>query len=593
MKRNKKIEYMMMAAAMLTATSCSDFSDYNEVKSDITSSANQTLWQNIQENSDLSDFAALVQKSGFSDHLNQSHYYTVWAPLNGTYDATQFQNLSTENLLKQFVYNHIADYGHYASGTIDERVKTLNKKSYDFTGSSSYTFDERSVTQSNLPSNNGVMHVMNGNAMYYPNIYDYISDHSLNQGQSIDSLCKFYKKYEYTYLDEDASVLGPIVDGLQTYIDSVMVTYNLLTNQQNALIEAEDSSYTMLLPTNKAWNASYHKIKSYYNFIPTTKAESFVTSGGTVTISKTPLSVTVDNAFLQDSLTKMSIVNNLVFSNNNKYNAFLKNGTSPSTADSLYSTVRRKLSNPADILGQQLSEVKMSNGNGRIVDSLAMYPWESYASKLTVAASRSDNRARVVNGSVTNIQLSLTGKTPTGEKTITKHTYAWINPSGGYAKPELDMYLPNVQSATYHIYCVFAPNPNATTLPNRVIFTLSYCDATGTVKDQVFYNTNQDSIDAFKAKFPKVTDKNTINAFSNNVSNLIDTMYVGQFTFPVSYYGMSSKTDKICPNIKITSPFPVFNKDLMAAYQRDLCIEAIILKPVELVEYETVNKSTK
>ena len=212
MKLNKSIEYMMMAAAMLTATSCSDFSDYNDVKSDVTSSANQTLWQNIQANPELSDFASLIQKSGFSDNLNQSHYYTVWAPLNGTFNVSDYSNLSTANLLKQFVYNHIADYGHYASGTIDERVKTINKKSYSFTGSSSYTFDERTVTQTNLPSNNGVMHVLNGNAMYFPNIYDYVTDKSLNQDKGIDSISSYFKRYEHSYLDTKSSVVGPIVN---------------------------------------------------------------------------------------------------------------------------------------------------------------------------------------------------------------------------------------------------------------------------------------------------------------------------------------------------------------------------------------------
>lgn len=592
MKLNKSIEYMMMAAAMLTATSCSDFSDYNDVKSDVTSSANQTLWQNIQANPELSDFASLIQKSGFSDNLNQSHYYTVWAPLNGTFNVSDYSNLSTANLLKQFVYNHIADYGHYASGTIDERVKTINKKSYSFTGSSSYTFDERTVTQTNLPSNNGVMHVLNGNAMYFPNIYDYVTDKSLNQDKGIDSISSYFKRYEHSYLDTKSSVVGPIVNGLQTYIDSVMVTYNLLSAAQNANLGEEDSTYTMLIPTNKAWNASYNKIKACYNYIATTKAESFVTSSGTVTISSTPLTKTVDNVYLKDSLTRLYLIRNLVFSNSNKYNVFLKNQTTPTATDTLYSTTHDKLSNPADMLSQQVAEVKMSNGIGKIVDSLAINSWESYSPELQVAAYKSNNRARVVNGSVTNMQMHDSIMSSTGVLVPRKYYYSWIAPTGGYAKPELDMYLPNVLSTTYNIYCVFAPMASGKTLPNRVIFTLSYCDASGALKSQVFYNTNEDSIASFKARFPKVTDKATINAFSNNIANLPDTMYVGQFTFPVCYKGLNT-TDAICPNIKITSPFPVFNKDLMAAYQRDFCIAAIILKPVELVEHENANKSTK
>ncbi len=45
MKLHKYIGLMIGAAAMLTATSCSDWDDYNEVKSDaVNPSADLTLW---------------------------------------------------------------------------------------------------------------------------------------------------------------------------------------------------------------------------------------------------------------------------------------------------------------------------------------------------------------------------------------------------------------------------------------------------------------------------------------------------------------------------------------------------------------------
>ena len=47
----------MMAATMLTAISCSDFDDYNEVPAEQSVAAQQTLWQNISNNKELSDFA--------------------------------------------------------------------------------------------------------------------------------------------------------------------------------------------------------------------------------------------------------------------------------------------------------------------------------------------------------------------------------------------------------------------------------------------------------------------------------------------------------------------------------------------------------
>ena len=65
MKRNnffifKLLNFYILAAALLLA-SCSDFDDYNEAVTDVTASANKTLWENIQQTPELSDFAALVQ----------------------------------------------------------------------------------------------------------------------------------------------------------------------------------------------------------------------------------------------------------------------------------------------------------------------------------------------------------------------------------------------------------------------------------------------------------------------------------------------------------------------------------------------------
>ena len=209
----------LVGCGCAVAISCTEFSDYNEARTDAQASGNQTLWENIRQNSQLSEFAALIQKSGFDKELSQTQYYTVWAPLNNTFDVASLQKLDNNALLQQFVYNHVAAYGHNASGALNERVHMLNGKSYDFTGTGSYTFGGVNISQANQPSNNGVMHIMNGATVYHPNLYDFLTDNQLSAGKGIDSLRSYFQKYEYAYLDENASVIGPIVDGVQTYID--------------------------------------------------------------------------------------------------------------------------------------------------------------------------------------------------------------------------------------------------------------------------------------------------------------------------------------------------------------------------------------
>ena len=334
----------MIVAAMFAATSCSDFSDYNETPSTGNMSADKTLWENISQNENLSDFAALVKKAGFDAALSQSHFYTVWAPANGTFDAQALMAEDSTKVLKEFVKNHIADYNHVISGAIDERIKVLNEKSYDFVGDGSYTYDGLNITTLNQPSINGIMHILNGAAQFYPNIYEQATSAT---GLDIDSVVNFFKRYEIQTLDTKNSVLGPTVNGKQTYIDSVMIVTNTAFDMLHAKVSKEDSSYTMLAPTNEAWVAQYNKVKKYYNYIATTSAQDMAEATST---SSAPTSkVTIDPAYQSDSMAVLGVVGCLLYNNNNYYNDWLKEeGKQP--FDTLKSTTRLLFTNPEEIM---------------------------------------------------------------------------------------------------------------------------------------------------------------------------------------------------------------------------------------------------
>ena len=581
--------------------SCSDFDDYNKAGVDIVASANQTLWQNISQEPRLSDFKALLQRAGFDGRLDTTQYYTVWAPLNGTFDPAVYQNMSDNALLKQFVENHIARYSHNASGVMDERVMMLNEKTYSFSGSQSYTFDGRPVSTANVPSNNGVLHYLDGAALYYPSLYEFINDTDLSGAYGIDLLRNYYKRYEMTYLDEKASVLGPIVNGMQTYVDSVMITTNSLWYDLNAKINVEDSSYTYLMPTNEAWTKQYEKIKSCFNYVPVTTAQLFVTSSGSTKIDDKNNAVrSLEKPELwSDSLTSLAMTTTLVYSDNDIYNRWLKGTPTSYGSDTLRSTSYVKLSNPQDILAATTATVPMSNGTAHIIDSFAMLPWETYMPERRYSATNSRNQANITSGgSYTRVEVIAPSPDKVQlENGATSFTYAWMEPTGGsqYVKPELTLYLRNVLSTTYDLYCVFVPEnvdpqkADVVTNPNLVVFTLSYCDADGNLQEKTFLNEDPDHMaymmETFNLKDTQ-TNRNTIRAFENDTAR-VDTLYIGEFTFPVCYYGLDSdESDAYCPNIKISTPFSPFTAALRNAYSRDLRIAAIILKPKELVEYE-------
>lgn len=592
MKMNKYIGMTMMAASVLAAASCTDFDDYNTVSSEgnVTSAGN-TLWENIQQHPQLKTFTELVKKSGFDQDLNQTHYYTVWAPMDGTYDASAYQGMSSSALLTQFVKNHVAEYGHSATGQVDERVLMLSAKTYDFTGNgNAYTFDGINLNQNNfnLANSNGVLHLIDGNAVYYPNIYEFITDTVTADSYGLDSLSRYFLHYENTYLDEDMSIAGSIVDGMQTYVDSVMVTTNDLWSRLNAGIYDEDSTYTFLMPTNEAWRKSYDRIKEFYKYIPTIKSQKYTTA-------LVENERTIDPVYWQDSMVTNYLTRYLTYSNTDMYNQWIEGAPSYFGSDTIRTTRRAKLSNPAEILSHTIAKVPMSNGIGRVIDSLAIMPWETYAPERS-----SSYKLRVLTGNDQAVVVDFPDPekvdlTKTGNN---KYSYLWVEPTGSYSKPELDILLPDVLSTTYEIYCIFVPEnvdtekPNAVTLPNRVIFELNYCDETGTLKNVTFLDESEENINSFQEKFnlaDNATNRTTIRAFSNDTSK-VDTVFVGEFTFPACYYGLDTNTEQYRPNIKITSPFSAFSAPLMAAYTRDLRIAGILLKPKELVEFEESNK---
>ena len=85
MKYMNKTGIVAMTGLMLGVASCSDFSDYNTAPEDVGNSSYKTLWQNISENPELSDFAKVIKATGFESNLDAPRFFTVFAPINETF----------------------------------------------------------------------------------------------------------------------------------------------------------------------------------------------------------------------------------------------------------------------------------------------------------------------------------------------------------------------------------------------------------------------------------------------------------------------------------------------------------------------------
>ena len=598
-------------------TSCSDFSSYNSVVESSNPSADRTLWENISAKSELSDFAQILQAVGYDAVLNAPTTYTVWAPVNGTFNKDSVMALTQDaatkkKVIEQFVYDHVAHYSHFESNPNDTVVYMLSKKLIRFSGknTSSLSFDGKAISwvddAYNTPSSNGILYMLNGMVPFRPNAYENIFTDKSRYGIADSHFNAYVKRYERIELDEDASVKGEIVNGNQVYDDSVTVTTNSFVTgfaHLNAELNNEDSLYTVVIPTDEAWQKAYDRIRSYYNYItpikyqnlgstatdfagkkggtcPTTatgKATILAASAGVdasnaATLSAAPADAKIQDtkAYWTDSIAKRWIVRNTAFSENNgKYNAKLVSGAAFAEGDTLFSTSGNKLTGLQTLDKVTVLKQQLSNGHARVVSEFPFRASETYA---PVIKTRIPGRVVSTSGygaeTVTLERRMFDDRFCKLEDDEVNLEYVCATlPEGSNYAPEIDFYLPDVLSTTYDIYAVVVPpKVDGTGLKYTLRFDLHYTDAknepqTGRLDGE----TLQTSI----AKISKV------KAFENDPTK-VDTLYLGQFTFPICYYGTGA-----APNLKVMSTLSSFSMSNKAKFDAQIRIANIILKPKE------------
>ena len=281
---NKIFGHKILAGALLlgfalAGSSCED-KDSIMVTPE-TPFADKTLYEVIVDDPDLTDFVEVINACGAhcADSLfNQARVYTVWAPVNGTFDKDAIikETLKDENgnsnrdiVFRSFVEAHIANHLVPANGTLDDDnyVMLLNGKNAVFAGNykTGYTFSgielDRNCTNTRV--RNGILHKIVAPSEYKYSIWEY-----LKIAEGVDSVAKYLYSYNVTEFNEGQSISGPIVNGEQTFIDSVFTTSNSWLDAWRGVgnINNEDSTYIVYVPTNALWDKMVKLAESHYNY---------------------------------------------------------------------------------------------------------------------------------------------------------------------------------------------------------------------------------------------------------------------------------------------------------------------------------------
>lgn len=249
-------------------TACADWNDHYEPA--LADGGNATLWQQLQANSQLSDFCEVLQQTrvfrmhrktevSYAQLLDGGQSFTVIAPVNGTFNKDSLLRLvatapGDSVVEKFFVFNHLSRMTTSLKPT-PQSIHLLNGKDVSVTES---TIHNVPILTANQRALNGVIHVASHALPYSYNLYETLCDDPYVSvvGASI-------RQYEWDEFDPDASVSSGIVEGVPVYVDSVVHEHNRLL-EAIGLLSAEDSTYWVVAPSNEGWQKAWEETSKFF-----------------------------------------------------------------------------------------------------------------------------------------------------------------------------------------------------------------------------------------------------------------------------------------------------------------------------------------
>ena len=276
----------MLCCGMVAAvTACTDkWDDHYEGQTTAAYGISEnTLWQAVKANTELSNFVSVAEACGFDRTLNASQVLTLFAPTNDRFTADQARALIDQyrsqkssgtleddnTVVKEFIQNHIALYNYSVAEQSSDSIRMMNGKKVQLKSSS---VGNAALLTKNQLFSNGILFTIDKPVEYLPNVFEYIrKDTDFDSLRTFlysgDSLISGRSKPLFYYKDfrADLSVAGSVKDGKTEYLDSIFIQRNRLFDTLGDL-NVEDSTYIFLAPTNNVWSQLVEEYEPYFNY---------------------------------------------------------------------------------------------------------------------------------------------------------------------------------------------------------------------------------------------------------------------------------------------------------------------------------------
>lgn len=530
-----QIRYIPLAALLVALfaglLSCSDDSDHYDRSGSL---PDKNLLQLISEDPALSIFTKLVETAGYDTLLSSTQTMTVFAPVNESFNNLNINSIS-RNEARLIAGNHIARFNNSTSTPENKLIRMIDKKIYTFSGGGS-SFGNSDLKEKDILAKNGILHVLASQIPYHNNLHEHITT-----DPNTTKLGAFISSFYEERFNESLSIPIDIDDSGRTVYDTVTTPYNRLFDSMFyglGNINTEDSLYTMLIPTDQAWDKIYEKVSPYFKFP--------VTAGTNIEYADSVRRVQTSLAILEDLIYRSKI-------------------SDPASRDSLVSTSPSVLYNTAELFSGATMQIA-SNGLIFSTDELRYDNTRTWNKPIRVEAD-------LPTGRVTGANTAIDPRTIDNNTEISasENRYIHVLPTTTSAQASVTFQIPQVLSGKYDIYVEFIPesvngNPKDST---KLLFELTYRTASGGTASKMV-NTP----DLVTSGTKKVKMK-AFSLFDFPVSNYYDRLWY------IDYYDGKHSIDDIVVSTKLMVRSNVSSSEVNQKYTRRFNIDRIIFEPVK------------